>query len=176
MRHAIRDNWIVLGIAVAMTLTAILGVYARQGRKLDELQARMVAQRARLESESQKVAIVPEMIRQVQALKNRYSGFDRKLPKSKELSGFLKEISSCVSQMDLTNQSIEPLSPTRQEHFNTLPIKMKFHGTYLSLAAFLDQVERMERLSRVQKLTIAGGEKGSELDIELQMNIYFTES
>ena len=53
---------------------------------------------------------------------------------------------------------------------------MKFRSSYMNLAGFLDRVENMERLSRVQKLIINNDDKGDELDVELQMNIYFTES
>jgi len=171
-----RDNWIVLGVAAAMVASATIVVFVRQGRQLDQLHARIAAQENDLKAEADKVAVVPDMIRQVETLKDHYSGFDRKLPKSKELNEFLLQISKSLSQAKLSNQSIEPGNPTKQDYFNTLPIIMRFHGTYLSLADFMSNMESMERLSRVQKLIVASDEKSKDLNIELQMNIYFTES
>ena len=53
---------------------------------------------------------------------------------------------------------------------------MRFRGSYLSLVDLLQRIDKMERLTRVQRLKITREKQGDSLDIELQMNIYFTES
>ena len=109
-------------------------------------------------------------------MKLQYKDFGRRLPKRRELGGFLREISGHLNQGDLSNQLIEPGNPSREELFHTLPIIMRFKGSYLSLAGFLQRIDKMERLTRVQTLKITREKQGDSLDIELQMNIYFTES
>ena len=52
---------------------------------------------------------------------------------------------------------------------------MKFEGSFLELAGFLERVDRMTRLTRVEQLSIAPKGEGDLLAIELGMNIYFTE-
>jgi hypothetical protein len=94
----------------------------------------------------------------------------------------------------LAVQLIEPGSPTRGELFNTLPITMKFRGTYQQACRLMKRLEQMERLTRIQKLSIkktclddqaateqetpsgAPPKGGYGMDVEIQMNIYFTES
>ena len=126
--------------------------------------------------ETSEAAVVPRLFRQVHAMRAQYPNFQRRLPKRKELGGFLREITGQLSDDGLSNQLIEPGSPSREEFFHTLPIIMRFKGSYLSLGSFLERIGRMERLTRVQKLSItSAGDSPDELDIELQLNIYFTE-
>jgi Tfp pilus assembly protein PilO len=132
--------------------------------------------RIALEADGQKAFVVPELLRQVEVMKGKYKDFDRRLPKRQELGGFLREISEGLSQENLTNQTIEPGRPAQEDLFFTLPIVMKFRGSYLSLARFLERIDAFERLTRVQKLDIMPGGEGGALDITVQMNIYFTES
>ena len=175
MQHLKSDNWIALGILVAMVSAAILVVYMPQDRKLDELREQIVTQRNQLGEDVEKTAVIPVMVQQIDTMKQRYKGFDRRLPKQRELALFLREISSILASQELSNQLTEPGNPTQEELFYTLPIIMKFRGPYLSLASLLKRIDGMERLTRIQKLSIATDKKGKDLNIELQMNIYFKE-
>lgn len=177
MPHLTKDSWAVLGLLAGMIAAGVAFVYMPQSGKLEDLRSGIASAKTALETHAQNVSVVPDMLKQVQNMKVRYKDFDRKLPKRKELGGFLREVSSNLADERLANQLIEPGSPTREELFNTLPIIMKFRGSYLSLASFLKRIDEMQRLSRIQKVKIETNPKDdSALDIELQMNIYFTES
>lgn len=170
-----RDSLIVLGITAALVVTAACGVYLPQSRKLDSIRSDVASQKLTLESEAHKASVVPQMVRQIQAMRSRQEDFDRRLPKQKELGGFLKEISENLEAEHMSNQLIEPGTPLQEKLYNTLPIVMRFRGSYMSLVKFLERVDKMERLTRVQKLTIAPDPKEQVLDVTLYMNIYFTE-
>jgi len=155
-------------------------VYLPQNRQIKGLRGRMAEQRVRLAENAQKSSGVPEMARQVEEMKTRYRNFDRRLPKQKELGEFLREISSNLSEEELSNRLIKPGSPVREEVFHTLPIILRFRGSYLALASFLKRIDEMARLTQIQKLCIVNdgksGSSGEDLSIEVHMNIYFTES
>jgi len=179
-----KDIWIVIGILAAMVTSAVVFVYRGQGKRLDELEVRIGSTKSTVDSQSQTVAIFPELVKQVKSMRDRYKNFDRRLPGRQELGGFLKEISGYLGDEHFSDQLIEPGSPTRQELFHTLPIIMRFRGSYLTSVDFFKRIEEMQRLTRIQKLKITkntpkGSGQNSDdsvLDIELQLNIYFTES
>jgi len=103
------------------------------------------------------------------------------LPGRQELGGFLKNISTHLGDEKFSDQLIEPGSPTREDLFHTLPIIMQFKGSYLNSVDFLKRIDEMERLTRIQKLKIKRkpadrDQDHAKLDMELQLNIYFTES
>jgi Tfp pilus assembly protein PilO len=176
MLQTIKDNIIVLCVMLTLILVATVAVYLPQGRKLASLKTERVTQKQSLQCDAQKASGVSEMQRDVQEMKNRYKNFDRRLPKQKELGGFLREISANLSHEKLANQSIEPGVPSKEDLFHTLPISMKFQGSYASLVNFLKRIDNMERLTRVYKMTVMTNDKTSAVNIELLMNIYFSES
>jgi len=171
-----RDSWIVLGILAAMTSTYTLVVYRSQSSLLTRVRTRASEQKRRLEADAVKTSRVPLMVREVDAMKRRYNkDWDRRLPQRKELAGFLRELSSNLAQEKLVNQMIAPGHPTRGPLYNVLPITMKFEGSFLALAGFLQRVDNMTRLTRIEQLKIDPRSDSDDLAIELGMNIYFTE-
>ena len=182
MTQADRDNLVVIGVLMGVIVATAALVYFPQQRKLRDLRSRIARQKLRLVATGKKATAVPEMLRTVQNMRQRYGDFDRQLPQRKEIGGFLREISGNLSEEALANQSIEPENPTQQKLFHTLPILLRFQGSYLSLASLLKRLEKMERLTQVQRLSITNGTGAKRegvqdrLDIELRMHIYFTES
>ncbi len=176
MAKIAKDSLIALGILLAAVATATFTIYLPQRSNLKELEAGITTQKAALANDARQSTTLPELVQKVQSLKKRYSGFDRRLPKRKELGGFLREITGCLSLEKLSNELIEPGNPAQEELFHTLPIIMKFEGSYLSLAGFLERIDKMQRLTRVQSLNIESDSKEKTLEIELRLNIYFTES
>lgn len=171
------ENWIVLGAVLALTAGATAMVYYPQHKKLSQCQVQIEQQHQAMREDVSKASVVPSMVRQVQDMRSRHKNLDRRLPQQKELASFLGEITSQVSQERLANQVIMPGSkPLCEDEYNTLPIEMKFQGTFLSLVSFLKRIDRMERLTRVQRLRISADPKNKDLGIELQLNIYFTAS
>ena len=183
-----KDIAVALVLLVVSIAGAMLFVYVPQDKELDKLQTQIISRKRDIAKQTERASVVPKLLRETQAMKAQYKNFDRRLPQQKELGGFLREISGHLSREQFSNQVIEPSSPKREPLFNTLPIIMKFKGSYLSLGTFLDQINKMERLTRVQRLTInasmpgegdaGGGKKDDEhlvnnLDVELQLNIYF---
>ncbi len=170
-----RDNLTMVGLLAAAVGVAAATLYWPQSQELDRLHGQIASRRLGLDADARKATGVSDLFRQVQEMKVRYKDFDRRLPKQKELGSFLHEISTEMSDEKLANQLIEPGKPAREDLFHALPIIMKFNGSFLSLTSFLERIDRMERLTRVQKLVVADDPKTQKLDIELQLNIYFNE-
>ena len=172
-----KDSWVVLGVLAVIIAAVVVLVYMPQGRKLEELRTSITSRKDALESQARKVAVLPKMLRQVEQLKNRYRNFDQRLPKRTDLEGFLREISSQLAkESDLISDSYTPGDPEQEELVHKLPIKMRLRGSYLSLASFLKRVGNMQRLTRVERLILKQDPEGTELDIDMQLNIYFYES
>ena len=184
-----KDSLVAMAVLALALGVAIVLVYVPQERTLGRLEAKVVTRKLEITKQTRRASIVPKLLRETQAMQAQYKNFDRRLPQQKELGGFLREISAHLSDDRFSNQVIEPGRPAREPLFHTLPIIMKFKGSYLSLGAFLDQVHKMERLTRVQRLTIAAPTLGEtldeidtntphstkgNLDVELQLNIYFS--
>lgn len=174
-----KENWLIFPAVAAAVVAATMMMYVPQSRELKKLRTQIVSQQRSLKADSAMASVVPSLLEQVEAMQFRYKDFDRRLPKRQELGGFLRQISAHLERENLSGQLIEPGSPAHEEIFHTLPIIMRFNGSYLSVASFLKSLEGMERLTRVQKLRVTHDAKAGlpgQLDVELHINIYFTES
>ena len=68
--------------------------------------------------------------------------------------------------------------PTRSELFAEQPVSLKFEGDFLSVFSFLRQTEEMQRLTRVRELRLRSDDRAArpgQVEVELSMNIYFSE-
>ncbi len=178
-RYITKDSLIVLGILAGIAVGAVVAVFVPQSRRLRALQAETVSRRAGLEADARKAAVVPGMVRRVEALKQRYNEhWEKKLPRRQDLGDFIREISNHRDAAGLSGQLIEPGTPTREELYHTLPIMLQVRGSFGALAEFLRRLDHMERLTRVQKMKIITDTKQvpAVLDIQIEMNIYFTDA
>ncbi len=170
-----KDTLLVLGVLSAIGAAFAFTVYLPHAREMNEVRSQIASERLRMESNAAQVQSVPAMLAQVEALRGRYNGFDRQLPRSQELFEFLKQIGEELARANLSSQSIKPEAPVREELFHALPIKMEFQGRYPELSRFLAEIDNMERLTRVQRLQVHTQPRGDDLNITVLMNIYFTE-
>ena len=176
MMHVSRDNWIVLGILAVLVVTYVAVVYRWQDSRMDRLRNSIAERKRQHQADAAKADRVAPMMREIQAMKQRYNNdWNRRLPESQELAGFLREISANLAAEKLSRPMIAPGDPSRGSLFNVLPITMKFEGDFLSLAGFLRRVDGMTRLTRIEQLSIHPRQQGDDLAIVLGMNIYFTE-
>lgn len=176
MRRITTDMWATLGVLAVMAIGTGTFVYMPQENELRRIRTMVASKNMVIEAHAQEAAVVPAMERQIAAIKNRYKDFDRRMPKRKELAGFLQEISGILASEPLRVQLTEPGRSVREKLFHRMPIVMKFQGSYLALTSLLDRIDKMERLTWVRKLNVAKVPGSEDLDVEVQMNIYFTES
>ena len=125
-----RESWIIMALAVAIVAAAVAFVYRPQGQKLEELRTKIASVETSLQADSQKAAVVPELLRQIEAMKRRYKDFDRKLPKTKELGGFLAEITNNLAEENLAEPTIEPRRINKQKAEESLSIEMQLNIYY----------------------------------------------
>jgi Tfp pilus assembly protein PilO len=171
-----RDNTVLVCILVGLAIAYALVVFRQQSNALAALRDRVSRTAVHVEQDDAKAHRVPAMKREIEQMRQRFTkDWDRRLPQSKELSGFLREIAANLAEARLANQIIQPGSPTKGSLFNCLPITMRFEGDFLSLGSFLARVGQMTRLTRIESMNIKPDQASGNLQIEISMNIYFTE-
>lgn len=167
---------VTVAVVVLVILVAVVALFMPQQRKLKKLEADTILTQAELSENETKAQMVPALIEQVERMKLLYKDFDQRLPIQDELGGFLETISTHLIDAKLVDQLIERKNPIPGDLFYTLPVVMRLSGNYLDTAEFLRRLDSMERLARVEKMKIHRNPNESDLDIELQINIYFTAS
>ncbi len=175
MSYRLKENAALIAVLAGLVAVAVWGVYLPQSRKTEDLEGEILKQKRRIKQDEHKIAALPEISERVRRMRRQFDDFDERLPRQQELGQFLRDLHGCLEEASLANTMIQTGKPGVQDRFRTLPITMRFSGDYLPLTDFLNQVEKMKRLTRVNELRIARGRRGGKLDITLRMNIFFKE-
>jgi Tfp pilus assembly protein PilO len=152
--------------------------YRPSSAKLADLQLETSHKQVALINNNTQVRILPAVESAVNELKTRLNNYDKQLPRQQELDRFIKDIDTMVRNASLQKYAVNPsVLPIRSEMFAEQPVSLKFQGDFIKVFSFLRQTEQMQRLTRVRELKIKSDRatKPGQVEVELSMNIYFSE-
>ena len=164
-----------IGLAV-MVLLFIFAGYLPAKHRLDALHGQIDTRTREVEENQNKARNLPLLALEVQELESRVRDYDRQFPKQADLGDFIKDITRLSQQLALRDWKYQPLAPRRGDSYFELPIQMNFQGEFLNVFSFLNEVEHLQRLTRVRKLAIRAKDlKTGMVEVEIGLNIYFSE-
>jgi len=172
-----KAQW-MLGISLAVGLLSFWVLFYRpSSQKLTDLQMQIDSKRRDLNSNRTRVQILPDVMLAVNEMQTRLERFDKKLPRQPDLSTFINDVTAASHQAALRNVAVNPGVPSRYEGYAEWPIALKFEGDFSSVFAFLRRAEEMQRLTRVKGMKVQSSSAGKpgQVQVELSMNIYFSE-
>lgn len=171
-----RLQWILgLGLVVAAGAFYLAG-YRPMNNRLETLRLQMQSKQRELAANQNRARNLPILAAQVREMQGRVEMYDRQFPKNPQLGEFLRDLSQISQQLSLGEWKYQHGMPKRNEGYSEMPIGMNFQGDYLNVASFLRQVEDLQRKTRIKKLNIKSrNEKTGTVDVELTMNIYYSE-
>ncbi len=76
------------------------------------------------------------------------------LPDQKEIPGLLENVSRLGAKVGLENILFQPQREITQEFYAIIPIKLDLLGTFNDLGVFLDSISKLNRILKIETLTI----------------------
>ena len=169
---------LILGVSLIIVLCGFVAlIYRPSSERLGSLRRQTDEQRNRLNVNLTQVQVLPHVMTEVAKMQSQLEQFDKRLPRQPELGPFINDITEVSHQANLRKVQVEPGVPTRTELYTEWPIALKFEGDFNSAFAFLRRAEEMKRLTRVKGLKVRSTDNGKsgQVQVELSMNIYFSE-
>jgi Tfp pilus assembly protein PilO len=166
-------------IVAALLLTAI-GFYALAYRpetdRLRNLAGRIGQNERELTSAQSQARVLPLVQADINRLNATLADF-KKLPANPgELGQFEIELSTLSSRYHLHGWSINLQgTPSRDDQFYELPISLKFDGDFRDVYLFLCQIEDLSRLTRVKKMVVKSSMNDGTVQVEMMLNLYYSE-
>ncbi len=160
-------------IAVALYVVGI----RPPAQRLAAIEARAAAQQRALQANAERIATIPAVEQEIDHLRQSVERFDQKLPRQRDLAQFIGNITEMGHHASIQKLNWRPeVKPRRTDEFAELPVHFTFEGNFPGVFNFLRQAEDMQRLMRIRKLDVRStdGAEG-QVDVQLTMNIYFTE-
>jgi Tfp pilus assembly protein PilO len=109
------------------------------------------------------------------ALRSNQSAFDTlrmRLPQSPGMGDFLANLDRTARNNGLELSTVQPGSVVREEWCVRTPVSFTCRGAFANLHTFLFQLENMERLVRVEELTISGGGRSEPRMMTVSCSVY----
>jgi Tfp pilus assembly protein PilO len=101
--------------------------------------------------------------------------YSRLVPEKNGLGAFLGQLSHELASAGVQNTAVRALTPTRLGHCQQLPIEVRGTGSYEQIAAFLQRMEALPRMSSVSRLNIeADPVLSGQVSLDLTLSIYNT--
>lgn len=130
--------------------------YMPATKKIEKLKDQLARQEGELVKIKRATADIKAFEKRLQAVRADFAIAQQMLPKTKEIPSLLTNISNIGSQSGLDFLLFQPQSERKKDFYAEIPVNLKFKADYHSVAVFLDNVSRMERIVTVQNLSMGG--------------------
>ena len=168
-----------LGIVLAVVVAGLFLFEIRPSmQRLDKVQKDYAIACWDLQQDQTQTGKLPEVENDIRILQQRVKLFDKKLPRQRDVTPFMRDVARIKQDASLKNLTYAPGSkPRRTEEFAECPYKFTFEGDFQTgVLEFLRRTEDMQQLTRIQKLDIKTNDShDGQVKVDLTMNIYFAE-
>jgi type IV pilus assembly protein PilO len=171
-----------LGFREILFLTVMLAlfgctyfmVFRKANTKRDNLRAEIVKKQKSLADLKRSTAGVEDLARKITELQDAISFFESKLPKEKEIDDILDSLSRLASVNSLTTRTVKTLKPETAANYREQPIQMWVSGDFNGFYAFLLQLEKLPRLTRITQMKLDKiTDRDGEAQAQITLSIFF---
>jgi len=118
----------------------------------------------KLESEVAPLRQFRDKLRALEAdnrqLENQLANLQRIVPSEKEVDNFIRMLQTEASTAGVMVRRFTSKAPVPQQYHVEVPFEMELDGTYFDVLAFYDRLGRVERITNVSDLKMAGLQSG----------------
>ncbi len=129
-------------------------VYKDQMQRAQKLATSVGEQEKKLATLKQAVARVEALQKEIAEAEAEFQRLLSLLPDQKELPGLLESVSKLGTQVGLENILFQPQPEQPREFYAAIPVRLDLIGTYHELGVFFDQVSKLDRILKVENLSL----------------------
>jgi Tfp pilus assembly protein PilO len=166
----------LIGFVALGLVLFILLVYRPQNARIERLTGQTTQTERQLAANQTQARVLPVVQADINHLRARLADF-KKLPASPgDIGEFEIELAELARRNNLTGWSVSiPDTPHRSDEFYELPVSLKFGGDFRDVFAFFCQLEDLSRLTRVKNMTIRAAGTDGSVQVDLLLNLYYSE-
>lgn len=147
-------------------------IYQEQADKIKIVETNIAEQEKRLAALKQIEAQLPKVQEELAKSEADFSELLKLLPDQKEIPALLETISQLGAQVGLENILFQPQPEQAREFYAAIPIRLDLIGTYHRLGAFLDGISRLDRILKVDTMSITRQPNSSVLRVMCNIFTY----
>lgn len=158
---------VLLFVATILVLGAAFYflTYKDLRQQADKLAKSVAEQEKRLVTVKQAVARVEALQVEIAQADADFQQLLRLLPDQKELPGLLESVSELGAQVGLENILFQPQAEQPREFYAAIPVRLDLIGTYHELGVFFDKVSKLDRILKVENLSLTRQKTSPRLQV-----------
>ncbi len=172
LSHRKQQMWVYV-ITGLFVCDFILCGYLPSQQRLRTLQRGQAQQRKVIEMAAAQSVELAGLERRLRGMEKRIEGFDQRVPADRTLGTFLQQIAGIMSDCHLVQQVVLPGKEWKTEDLTCIPIHVACNGTLTSLFSFFAKLQSLDRLVRIEKVTLENdADLTGQLGVQLETVIF----
>ena len=173
MKFGIRE------IIFVVVMLGLLGstnyfVFSKANKRKQERLADIHGRQQALSNLQQATSGIEDLNRKIDELQKAITFFEGKLPQEKEVDKILKEVWQMAEANTLQTRSVKTLKVERGPNYSEQPITMTLSGDFNGFYAFLLQLEKLPRITRVTEMKLEKiSDRDGEMQASMKLSIFF---
>jgi type IV pilus assembly protein PilO len=156
------------------TVTASFFSLKRTVARREAMQAETEGWKRQLAALNQSGADAVDWNKKIGELKEAVKYLEGKLPAEKEIDVILTQVENMVKANALEKKMVKPLRIDRSASYNELPIEMTLSGDFNGFYAFLQQLEKMPRITRLTNMALTKiTDREGAMQAKITLSIFF---
>jgi len=155
-----KDQIRTLMILGAMAVIFGLVMWLPLHLKTTQLKERIAKAEKQLGMDRASTAGLGKLANEVIRLEQVVSGAQKHVPRQADLAPFLRDLSTELNALEVTEREVETLPIAEGAHYSIVPVNLQFHSDFPEAYQFLKRIESKRRLIRVNRLEIDGRRDG----------------
>ncbi len=103
----------------------------------------------------------------------RIANVQRRVPQDADAGEFLKQVTQLAGNEKLAINDFHPEKPETRNGYAEMQVTLKGAGSFGSICAFVDRLNKLARLSKIKNLTLSAGDNATEYPMTATLEIYF---
>ena len=161
-------------VMLGLLASTYIFVFDKANQKRIALRREIQQKQVSLNELRQSTAGIDDLNRRIKDLQEAIAYFDSKLPQEKEFDKILKEVSQMAEVNSLQTKSVRTLKSERYASYSEQPIQMSLSGNFNGFYAFLLQLEKLQRITRIASMTLTKiNDRDGEMQASMTLSIFF---
>lgn len=140
---------------------------------LAQERAKMEVMRGKLDELEKASVAAEDLAGQLKKIEDAIAAFESKLPPSSEIHTVLEDVTLIAQRHGLTPKSIRTQKNKDNRGYIEQPIEMELDGNFNSYYAFLLELEKLDRITKLRELKLKKTEREGQTEATFVMSIFF---
>jgi Tfp pilus assembly protein PilO len=103
-------------------------------------------------------------------------GLNERIPEKSEMGALLKELDGLIKKRGVVLVTVQPQMPVKEKLYTKIPVHLVFKGSFFNIYRLFQDLESMQRLVVMEKVTIGTTDLMRDCQVELTALLFERES